>query len=42
MSGLSVSTVIENRFQFTARRSREPLDAANPMYGTAYTDISAV
>lgn len=42
MSGLSVSTVIENRFQFTARRNKQPLDVANPMYGTAYTDVSAV
>lgn len=39
---LSVGTVIENRFQFTARRNKEPLGAANPMYGTANTDVSAV
>jgi len=39
---LSVSIVIENRFQFTARRNKEPLDAANPMYGTTYTDVSVI
>lgn len=39
---LSVGTVIENRFQFTARTNKEPLGAANPMYGTANTDVSAI
>jgi len=42
VSDLSASIAVENRFQFTARRNKELLDAANPMYGTAYTDVSTV